>query len=190
MVEVMRVANRTKDYTQIDLLIREHIPRFLYNDGEGKLVGRENDCVPFADENRVADHRQRNRQASEQHVQQGEKSHSVIESSGRRTHEWLVVCPLRILRFIEIDLADETKHVCWDLDQRGGVGEHILHVCFLSSSPVHTALAKRLLRYYPKLIDDLYMGDEYYGLFESTPVIVYWSMLICRGECPAHCHRQ
>ena len=42
MVEVMRVANRTKDYTQIDLLIREHIPRFLYNDGEGKLVGREN----------------------------------------------------------------------------------------------------------------------------------------------------
>ncbi len=35
----MRLANRTKDYTQIDALIREHIPRFLYNDGEGKLVG-------------------------------------------------------------------------------------------------------------------------------------------------------
>jgi hypothetical protein len=35
----MRLANRTKDYTQIDALIREHIPRFLYNNGEGKLVG-------------------------------------------------------------------------------------------------------------------------------------------------------
>lgn len=34
----MRIANRTKDYTQIDAMIREHIPRFLYNDGEGKLV--------------------------------------------------------------------------------------------------------------------------------------------------------
>lgn len=34
----MRLANRTKDYTQIDALIREHIPRFLYNDGEGKWV--------------------------------------------------------------------------------------------------------------------------------------------------------
>lgn len=34
----MRVANRTKDYTQIDALIRENIPKFLYNDGEGKLV--------------------------------------------------------------------------------------------------------------------------------------------------------
>ena len=39
----------------------------------------------------------------------------------------------------------------------------ILHICFLSSSPVHTALAKRLLKYFPKLIFDLYMGDEYYG---------------------------
>lgn len=61
------------------------------------------------------------------------------------------------------DLGAETKHVCWDLDVRGGVGEHILHICFLSSSPVHTALAKRLLRHFPRLIDDLYMGDEYYG---------------------------
>ena len=34
----MRVANRTKDYTQIDAMIHEHIPRFLYNEGEGKLV--------------------------------------------------------------------------------------------------------------------------------------------------------
>lgn len=60
-------------------------------------------------------------------------------------------------------LGEETKRVCWDLDLRGGVGEHILHICFLSSSPVHTALAKRLLRHFPRLIDDLYMGDEYYG---------------------------
>ncbi|CAF4589652.1 unnamed protein product, partial [Rotaria magnacalcarata] len=26
-IDVMRVANRTKDYTQIDALIHEHIPR-------------------------------------------------------------------------------------------------------------------------------------------------------------------
>lgn len=61
-------------------------------------------------------------------------------------------------------LGEETKLICWDLDLRGGVGEHILHICYLTSSPVHIALAKRLLRHYPKLIYDLYMGDEYYGL--------------------------
>lgn len=37
----MRVANRTKDYTQIDAMIREHIPKFLYNEGEGKLVSEQ-----------------------------------------------------------------------------------------------------------------------------------------------------
>ena len=34
----MRVANRTKDYSQIDALIHEHVPKFLYNGGEGKWV--------------------------------------------------------------------------------------------------------------------------------------------------------
>ena len=64
---------------------------------------------------------------------------------------------------IHFNLIEETKVVCWDLEQRGGVGEHILHICFLSSSPVHSALAKRLLRHFPKLIYDIYMADEYYG---------------------------
>jgi hypothetical protein len=38
----MRLANRTKDYTEIDALIREQMPKFLYNDGEGKIVKQEN----------------------------------------------------------------------------------------------------------------------------------------------------
>lgn len=63
--------------------------------------------------------------------------------------------------------GEDTKRVCWDLDLRGGVGEHILHICFLSGSTVHFALAKRLLRHFPRLIDDLYMGDEYYGLWKK-----------------------
>ncbi|CAF4284971.1 unnamed protein product [Rotaria socialis] len=128
-IEVMRVANRTKDYTQIDAMIREHIPRFLYNEGEGKLV-TISEIV-----------RRRNNTFS--------KVKSIVSTAkpneGDPAH------------------GEETKRVCWDLDQRGGVGEQILHVCYLSSSPVHTALAKRLLRHYPKMIDDLYMGDEYYG---------------------------
>ncbi|CAF0818866.1 unnamed protein product [Rotaria sp. Silwood1] len=128
-VEVMRVANRTKDYTQIDALIREHIPRFLYNDGEGKLV-------------------------------------TISEIVRRRNNTFTKVKNIvSTAKPLEEEQAngEEAKHVCWDLDQRGGVGEQILHLCFLSSSPVHTALAKRLLRHYPKMIDDLYMGDEYYG---------------------------
>ncbi|UJR09976.1 hypothetical protein I4U23_014200 [Adineta vaga] len=129
LIDVMRLANRTKDYTHIDALIREHMPKFLYNDGEGKPI-------------------------------------KISEIVRRRNNTFNklknIVTPAKIAEEEQIN-GEDTKHVCWDLDLRGGVGEHILHICFLSSSPVHSALAKRLLRYYPRLIDDLYMADEYYG---------------------------
>ncbi len=46
----MRVANRTKDYTQIDALIKEHIPKFLYNNGEGKLVEKQREKISYSNE--------------------------------------------------------------------------------------------------------------------------------------------
>uniref|UniRef100_A0A182SST7 Ion transport domain-containing protein n=1 Tax=Anopheles maculatus TaxID=74869 RepID=A0A182SST7_9DIPT len=47
--------------------------------------------------------------------------------------------------------------------ERGAVGETILHLCLLNATSLHADLAKRLLRFYPKLINDVYMCDEYYG---------------------------
>ncbi|CAF1176893.1 unnamed protein product [Adineta steineri] len=130
LIDVMRLANRTKDYTHIDALIHEHIPKFLYNEGEGRLV------------------------TISEIVKRRNNTFSKVKN--------LVSSPRSAEEEQQIN-GEDTKLVCWDLDLRGGVGEHILHICFLSSSPVHSALAKRLLRYYPRLIDDLYMGDEYYG---------------------------
>jgi len=62
-------------------------------------------------------------------------------------------------------LSDPTKYrdVCWNVNMRGAVGETILHLCLLHSTALHADLAKRLLNFYPKLINDVYMNDEYYG---------------------------
>lgn len=38
-----------------------------------------------------------------------------------------------------------------------------MHLCLLNATALHADLAKRLLRFYPKLINDIYMCDEYYG---------------------------
>lgn len=43
------------------------------------------------------------------------------------------------------------------------MGETILHLCMLNATALHADLAKRLLRFYPKLINDIYISDEYYG---------------------------
>lgn len=55
------------------------------------------------------------------------------------------------------------REVCWDLKKRGAVGESIFHLCLLNATSLHADLAKRLLKFYPKLINDIYMSDEYYG---------------------------
>lgn len=61
--------------------------------------------------------------------------------------------------------TDKSKYrlVCWSLSERGAVGETILHLCMLHATAIHIDLAKRLLRFYPKLINDVYISDEYYG---------------------------
>ncbi|XP_033730840.1 transient receptor potential cation channel subfamily V member 6-like isoform X4 [Pecten maximus] len=55
------------------------------------------------------------------------------------------------------------RETCWDLNERGTVGETILHLCLLNASAIHADLAKRLLQAFPKLILDIYTSEEYYG---------------------------
>nr|WDP79905.1 transient receptor potential cation channel subfamily V member 5 [Apostichopus japonicus] len=57
----------------------------------------------------------------------------------------------------------DMRLVCWRLEERGSVGETILHLCFLNASFIHIELAKRLLKAYPCLAEDIYVGDLYYG---------------------------
>ena len=55
------------------------------------------------------------------------------------------------------------REVCWMVEKRGFVGESVFHVCFLMQTPTHLFLGRRLLKHYPKLINDIYMSEEYYG---------------------------
>lgn len=55
------------------------------------------------------------------------------------------------------------KRICWRLDERGAVGESVIHLCLLAATAVHSELAKRLIKFYPNLLNDVYMADEYYG---------------------------
>lgn len=71
------------------------------------------------------------------------------------------------------DLNKKYRDVCWDLKKRGAVGETCLHLCLLNATSIHADLAKRLLRFYPKLINDIYMGDEYYGVY-----LVYFILML------------
>ena len=55
------------------------------------------------------------------------------------------------------------RECCWMVEKRGFCGETAFHVCFLMQTPTHLVLARRLLKHYPKLINDVYLSEEYYG---------------------------
>ena len=48
---------------------------------------------------------------------------------------------------------------------RGAVGETTFHVCFLMGTPTHMFCAKRMLKWYPKLLHDIYLSEVSLGLF-------------------------
>ena len=60
------------------------------------------------------------------------------------------------------------RYVCWDLVHVGAVGESVLHLCVLNATSVHNDLAKRLIRHFPNLINDIYLCDEYYGTWRES----------------------
>ncbi|XP_055927061.1 transient receptor potential cation channel subfamily V member 5-like [Argiope bruennichi] len=143
LIALMKETNKTRDYSTLDNQIRELVLPFLYNNGEGKMVPIQ-ELVLTRNKDRPK-HRQlpQNRDPD---------AKSTPKSSA-----------INIDSIAKEEDGPQFREVCWDLDQRGSVGETVLHLCFLVSSPLHLDLAKRLVKLFPKLINDIYQSDEYYG---------------------------
>ncbi|XP_038209569.1 transient receptor potential cation channel subfamily V member 5 [Zerene cesonia] len=146
LVDMMKRAVQNKQYAEIDHAIKTKVEPFLYNKGKGRYI-------PI--------------------------SHLVLLRNKERPRHKLLP-PLRGMENpddefdIEKDWPVVTqeeydanpsgyRELCWDLKERGAVGETILHLCLLNATSLLADLAKRLLRFYPKMINDIYMSDEYYG---------------------------
>lgn len=57
------------------------------------------------------------------------------------------------------------REVVWDIHQRGAMGENLLHVCLLQGTALHNALAIKLIHTFPKLVNDIFLSEDYYGGF-------------------------
>ncbi|KAL3870297.1 hypothetical protein ACJMK2_038373 [Sinanodonta woodiana] len=147
LVDFMKRARWTKNYTELDKKICTEVPKFLYNGGQGKRI-------PIVELVMA-----RNKERRKRKIRFGKDKQN-------KAHE---------LAIIDMNLTDaegnylhnrpgrKFREVCWDMTQTGTVGESILHLCLLNASAVHADLAKRLLFHFPKLINDIYISEEYYG---------------------------
>ncbi|XP_044592870.1 transient receptor potential cation channel subfamily V member 5 isoform X1 [Cotesia glomerata] len=145
LVDMMKRATQTKQYAELDHAIRTKVEPFLYNKGKGAWI-------PIA-------------------------KLVMLRNKDRPRHKMLPVfkamenpADYDVTKDIDDSIVDDSKidkskyrEVCWNLSERGAVGETILHLCMLNATALHADLAKRLLRFYPRLINDIYISDEYYG---------------------------
>ncbi|XP_053601243.1 transient receptor potential cation channel subfamily V member 5 [Plodia interpunctella] len=146
LVDMMKRAVQNKQYAEIDHAIKTKVEPFLYNKGNGRYI-------PI--------------------------SHMVLLRNKERPRHKLLP-PLRGMENpdeefdVDKDWPEVTqaeydanpsayRELCWNLKELGAVGETILHLCLLNVTSLMADLAKRLLRFYPKLINDIYVSDEYYG---------------------------
>ncbi|XP_055376227.1 transient receptor potential cation channel subfamily V member 5 [Condylostylus longicornis] len=146
LVDMMKRACQSKQYAEIDHAIKTKVEPYLYNKGAGKYIPISKFVLVRNKE------RARTKQLPEiRAMDNPDDDFNIDEHTPEVSEEEYMNNPHKY------------KVVVWNLNERGAVGETILHLCLLNATSLHADLAKRLLRFYPKLILDVYMSDEYYG---------------------------
>lgn len=149
---------------QVDEQIRVLVLPFLYNEGQGKQI-------PISTIIRARNkQRGMSKRLPASHDEQDEdgvvkdKKWSVRERLADLRHSLLSKKkkkengPEVLIPKVEV-----TRLVCWKLSERGAVGETALHLCLLVSTTVHLELARRLVKIFPKMANDIHVSDVYFG---------------------------
>ena len=139
-----------KDWRELDEAIKQKVTPYLYNEGKGAMI-------PIA---QMVLLRNRDRSARKalppiKELGPDVAFSFVFEGSdllAQVTEGWDPVKSPHLFR-----------ECCWKVEERGFVGESAFHICFLMGTQAHLNIGKRMLKYYPKLINDIYMSEEYYG---------------------------
>jgi ankyrin repeat protein len=171
LVAIMREAFRTRDFSKVDDKIRDLVTPFLYNEGRGKMI-------PIS---RIIRMRNKERPPSKRLPSSGPEDGEDDDYSSQQPKSpasWLsgISCWRKTSAKVEsIEEGNDSgttvkspekevmKEVCWKLSERGAVGETALHMCLLLSTIVHLELCRRLVKMFPKLVNDIHISDEYYG---------------------------
>lgn len=150
LVEAFRKAQATKNFSAVEELIEGFRDKFLYNDGVGKDIDIE-ELVQWRQQSREVEPSKKQNAFWSFFTKFTNRVGDTIETVGTDNYA------------LTENAGSTTRTVYWDINQRAAVGETILHLCFLNATRVHYDLAKMIIKRYPNLVNDIYIGDEYYG---------------------------
>lgn len=140
---------------------------FLYNDGRGKFL-------PIAELVTIRN-KQRNAILStlRRKKGKGKSGPNILEEFDQSHSNGNLHKALKVLDgFGNSNREIKYRVIVWDLNERGNMGETLLHLCLLHNTIEHKLLAKQLVLNFPKLANDIFISEEYYGLSALHEAIV------------------
>ncbi|EYC24638.1 hypothetical protein Y032_0013g2022 [Ancylostoma ceylanicum] len=156
-----RYATSSGDYSLIDGYMETKVRESMYNQGKGKLV-TVTELVKIRN-------KERNERLSAFSRKKGKgKSGPNVLDEFKQEGENVgdLKKALKLLDGGGKGGRGESKYreIAWKLEERGAMGETIIGICLLQGTDVHNKLAMKIMDAFPKLINDINISEDFYGL--------------------------
>uniref|UniRef100_A0A7E4VKI6 Ion_trans domain-containing protein n=1 Tax=Panagrellus redivivus TaxID=6233 RepID=A0A7E4VKI6_PANRE len=159
---------KTKDFSILEEFCDTMVKYFMYNDGSGKFVP-VSELVMIRNKQRNAILSMLRRKKGKGTV--GPNILEEVDQSAQIKGD--LSKALKILDgFVSNNRNIKYRMIVWDLAENGKMGENLLHLCLLHNTAEHNTLAKHLIVKFPKLVNDIFISEEYYGLAPIHQAIV------------------
>uniref|UniRef100_A0A915EQ02 Uncharacterized protein n=1 Tax=Ditylenchus dipsaci TaxID=166011 RepID=A0A915EQ02_9BILA len=158
LIKWMRYARKGGDYSIVDGYFETTIKNAMYNGGKGKL---ESVAVLVKARNK-----ERNEKlgAFSRKKGKGKSGPNILDDFNQENNQGDLKKALKLLDGGKSGKGDaKYRDIVWKVDERGSMGENLVGCCLMQGSPLHNELAIRLLNEYPKLINDIFLSEDYYG---------------------------
>ncbi|CAB3409151.1 unnamed protein product [Caenorhabditis bovis] len=169
LIPWLRYAMISNDNSFIDAYIDTKVREFMYNGGKGKLV-TVTELVKLRN-------KERNERlgAFSRKKGKGKSGPNVLDDfnqEGENVGD--LKKALKLLDGGGKGGKNESKYreIAWKLEDRGSMGETIIGCCLLHATEIHNKLVLKIIEAYPKLINDIHISEDFYGLSPLHQAII------------------
>uniref|UniRef100_A0A1I7VQW6 ANK_REP_REGION domain-containing protein n=1 Tax=Loa loa TaxID=7209 RepID=A0A1I7VQW6_LOALO len=169
LIPWMKYAKDTGDSSIIDEFIETKLKEFMYNSGRGKMVAVA-ELVKIRNKERNA-----MLSALKRKKGKGKSGPNILDEFRQEgENQGDLKKALKLLEGDDKRGKSEWKYreVTWKLEERGLMGENLVGVCLLQGTAIHNQLAIKLIKAYPKLVNDIFISEDYYGLSPLHQAII------------------
>ncbi|VDO84124.1 unnamed protein product [Heligmosomoides polygyrus] len=165
----IKYSRSTGDYSILEEYLDTAVKSYLYNGGKGKLVS-----ISVLVKRR---NKQRNAQlgALRRKKGRGKSGPNILDDINQdRLDAGDFLKALKILDGASARGQKSFKYreLVWDVEQRGKMGENLLHICLLHNTAEMNELARQIVIRFPKIVNDIFISEDYYGLSPLHQAIV------------------